>query len=469
MRNFLALAGAESVAKLLTFAALAYVARRAGPAGFGIVEFAGAAMLCAGLLVDQGLSAYGARELARDPARTGALAAEIVGARCLLAVAAFACVAALALWLRRPPPATLVLLLYGLSLFAMPFLLQWVFQGHDRMGVVAVSQMIRQAVFAAGVFAGLGGGSRLWAVPAAECAGAASAAAYTILTFRRGFGTALRPSLRFSAGLFREGLPIGLSQMFWVVRMFGATVIVGLLATPSDVGFFGGAQRILVALHTFVWLYFFNLLPALARSWQEGSGAFRAAIDPSIQLVTWAAAAVAVTWVAAAPAVMPLVYGAPFAAAGATLQWLAGVCAIAAVSGHYRFGLIAAGHQTTEMVTAALGAATALCAVPFGYRLGGPAGAAAGLVVAELAVWLSAWAYGTRLLGLTGHVPRLAGPAALTVGGVLLVRSSSSPVLGGLIALLAIATALAATRRRWIPAVASLARGAVRAPTQPAP
>ena len=46
LKNFLSLAGAEMAAKGLTFAAFAYLARVAGPDGFGYIEFAGAAVLC---------------------------------------------------------------------------------------------------------------------------------------------------------------------------------------------------------------------------------------------------------------------------------------------------------------------------------------------------------------------------------------------------------------------------------------
>ena len=54
--------------------------------------------------------------------------------------------------------------------------------------------------------------------------------------------------------------------------MFGSTLIIGLVATAEDTGYFAGAMRILIALHTFVWLYYFNLLPSLSRSWAAGHG-----------------------------------------------------------------------------------------------------------------------------------------------------------------------------------------------------
>ena len=448
LKNLASLTGAEIVSKLLTFAAFAHVARVAGPDAFGMVEFAGAVLLCASLIVDQGFSPYGAREIAKSPQRTAVLAAEIVGVRCVLALAAYGGIVAFAWGLERSSVLTRLILLYGLSLFAMPFLLQWVFQGHDRMQVVAAAQVIRQGVFAIVVLAGVRQAGQIWLVAVAEVAGTTSAAAYSLWMYARHFGKGLRPRLAISRQLCRESVPIGLSQMLWVVRMVGATLIVGLVATADDLGLFAGAQRILVAAHAFVWLYFFNLLPALARAWQDGRAAFAHLLAESMHGITWLAAASGVVWIVLAPTVMSGVYGSAFAAAGPTLACLAGVCVAAAISGPYRFGLIAAGYQTTEMVTAAVGAFIAVAGIPLGYRLSGPQGAAMALCAAELAVWLSAWWCARQLLGASDHASLLVRPALAAL--VALIVATSSPTAATLRAAVAgacvVAIALALDR-----------------------
>jgi PST family polysaccharide transporter len=421
IKNLASLAGGEAASKLLTFAAYAYVARVAGPDGFGFVEFAGAVLLCAGLIVDQGFSPYGAREIARAPERTRALVAQIVGTRCLLAVGAYAAVIGLAVLLDRPAIVTQLLVIYGASLLFMPFLLQWVFQGHDQMQTVAVAQVIRQTVFAAVVFACVRDAAHVWFVAVAEVAGAGSAAAYCLWMYRRRFGAGIRARLVISKPLLRDGATIGLSQMFWTVRMFGATLIVGLVASPQDLGFFAAALRILIALHAFVWLYFFNLMPSLSRAWQRGDGTFAAVVNRSFHAVAWIGAAGGLGWITIAPALMMTVYGTAFAPAGTALQWLAGVCVVAALSGHYRFGLIAARHQTVEMLCSALGAVMAAVLIPVGYWKAGPSGAAAALFTTEVAVWCSAWWCGRQWLGLRDHARLLIRPmlVAVLVSGLL--------------------------------------------------
>ncbi len=85
LKNFASLFGAEAFCKVVTFAAFAYLAHLNGPAGYGYIEWAGTVLMGASLLVDQGFSSYGAREIAKYPSETSRLVAEVVTARFLLA------------------------------------------------------------------------------------------------------------------------------------------------------------------------------------------------------------------------------------------------------------------------------------------------------------------------------------------------------------------------------------------------
>lgn len=441
--NFLSLAGAEGLSKLITFVAFAYIARLAGAAGLGYVEFAGAVMLCAVLVVDQGLGSFGAREIARHPASTEALVGEIVFVRLVLAGLAFAGIAVFAWWLDRGPMQTQLLLIYGASLLGMPLVLQWVFQGHERMHTAAAMQVIRQGAFAAVVFLTLHDAARLWLVAVAEVAAVAAAAVFGVHRYRHLVGRAIRIRATISWSHLREGMTIGLSQVLWSVKMFGATLFVGLLGTPDDTGYFGGCMRILVAMHAFIWLYYFNLLPSMARSWQGGGDGFGRLIGESMRYVGWLAFGGGLLWVLLAPTIVRVAYGEAFVPAGPVLQWMGGVCALAALSGHFRFGLIAAGRQTAEMITAAVGAVVALTLIPIGYSRWGAGGAAMALVAAETAVWLSSWAWARRLLGLTGHLTSLLRPV-VAIGAISALIIAVDPGLTGSVATAVVVTTVSA-------------------------
>lgn len=392
-KNFLSLTGAEAFSKLITFAAFAYLARICDPANFGYIEWSAAVLMCASLIVDQGFSAYGAREIAKDPAQTPALVAEIIATRLFLAVVGYIAVVLVALLVVREPVVFTLLLIYGLSLFALPFLLQWVFQGHDRMNMVALTQVIRQSVFVTVVLTFVHSVNDLRFVGLAEVAGVTSAAAISVWIYKRYLGGKLNLRPILSGKLFREGVPIGISQMFWVIRMFGATLILGLVATAEDTGYFAAAMRILIALHTFIWLYYFNMLPSMSRAWMNGRGQLAELIGKSLRIVIPVSIAAGIAWALLAPLVMTSVYGPKFLSGVVALQWMAGVWVVAAINGHYRYGLVAAGLQNKEMLSSVFGAVTVIIFIPLGYLQAGVAGAAAALCLAEIVVLISSWLF----------------------------------------------------------------------------
>jgi O-antigen/teichoic acid export membrane protein len=103
--NYALLSGGELVSKVLAAAAFAYLARVLGPQGYGQLEFTLAIVVLFTLLLDSGLSPFGARELARDERAASRLLPTILLLRGALSVVACAAVALLAVLLDRPEPA----------------------------------------------------------------------------------------------------------------------------------------------------------------------------------------------------------------------------------------------------------------------------------------------------------------------------------------------------------------------------
>ena len=463
LKNFLSLAGAEVISKIVTFAAFAYLARVAGPDVFGYLEFAGATLFCAWLLVEQGFGSYGAREIAKAPERTRDLVWEISLTRLIFAVIAYGAMIAFAFLSDHAAIVTKLLLIYGSSLIVGPFLLQWVFQGHDQMRVVAAAQVIKQTVFAGVVFGFAHDAALIWVAAVAEVAGAASAATYVVFKYKRRFGAG-RLRLKITGRLFREGAVIGLSQMFWVARFFGATIILGVIAPAGDIGYFAGALRILVAIHAFVWLYCFNLLPSLSRLWREDHTGYVELVNRSMRVVSHLAIAMGLAWVALAPQAMTIFYGPAFAPGGEALQWMAGVFVVASLSCHYRYGLIAAGLQNVEAAASVCGAVVAAVAIPVGYTGFGLRGAAIGLLSAETSVWIITWGFGYRMLGLKGHSKLLLRPwIGLIIVSIFLWLTPLIPSMARAVvaaaAMIAMALAFDSEARRLaIPHISSLWR-----------
>lgn len=421
--NLLFLSGAEFTAKLLTFATFTYLARVLGPLNYGYVEFTLAAMVFFTLPVDLGLGVYGAREIAREPGNAPRLLHEIVGLRLMLAVA---CMLALGLFIFAIPKSSEVktlLALYGVSLLGGPFLLQWLFQAHDQMHWVGISQIVRQAGFAACVFLVCRRGSPLRVIGLIECASVAATAVFCGYVSRHRMGLAWPwPNLHVTRlmGHIRESAPIGLAELGWAFMWYFCTVLLGFIFTDQTLGWFGASHRALMALHSFVSLYFYNLLPSISRCAALPRQQLLQLMDRSLRFVAWTGVSAAALLTALAPQLLTLIYGLPFRPAAHSFSILVWMLPVSMLSGHHRYILIAYNHQRTLLRCIALSAAVT---VALGFALVpayGGVGAAWALLIAIVINFLLVYVAVRRLVVEVPVHRQLSAPlTALAVSVIL--------------------------------------------------
>lgn len=367
--NFLFLSCGESAAKLLTFASFSYLARTLGPVNYGFVEFTLAVMVFFTMPADLGLGSYGAREIARNPERASRLLHEITGLRTALTLCSMLGLAIFILLIHKTLELKLLLALYGVSLLGCPFLLQWFFQAHDQMQSVGAASIVRQLGFAGLVFLLCRRGTPLAYIGMIECASVAAVAAFCVYVARTRMGFAWpTPDLHVTRllGHIREAAPIGLTELAWAFMWNFCTVLLGFVFADRTLGWFGASNRALMALHTFVWLYFFNLLPSISRCVARPHAELLELTDSSLRFTCWAGIFVAGILTAGAPEALTLIYGPSFRPAAQSLAILAWMLPVAMISGHHRFALIAYSRQNRLLWCTAL---SAIAAVALGFAL----------------------------------------------------------------------------------------------------
>lgn len=398
--NFFFLSGGELTAKLLTFASFSYLAHILGPQDYGFIEFVLAVMVFFSLPADLGLGSYGAREIARDPASAPQLLRVVTGLRMALALCSMLGLGVFILLLDKSSDLKWLLTLYGFSLLGGPFLLQWFFQAHDRMHWVGIASIVRQAGFAGLVFLVFRKNTPLIYIGVFECVSVAVVATYCVFVVRRmGFGWPW-PDLRFKSlgGPLKEAAPIGLTEVAWAFMWYFCTVLLGLIFSDQTLGWFGAAHRLLMALHTFVWLYFFNLLPSISRCALRPHRHLLDLMDGSIRLIAWAGFFGAALLTALGPDILGLVYGRSFRGASSSFSILVWMLPIAMLSGHHRYVLIAYNQQKTLLYCSV---ASAVAAVLLGIALVpfyGGTGAAWALLIANFANFVLVYRAVQRLI-----------------------------------------------------------------------
>ena len=367
--NLLSLGVGEAASKVLSVFAFTWLGRTVGPENYGRLEFGMASIVFFNLPVDFGLGLYGAREVAKDRSRAAGLAADVSTLRFALALLSYTMLLGYA-WLAGGDRQTRVLIAtLGASIFAAPALLQWLFQGLERMRWVAWLSAARQAVFATLSVLLVTSPTALVAAGIAECAGAFTIAVICVVLAGR-LGIGLR-EFRFDrkrlAGHIKAAAPIGISEFAWALLWYSPLVVLGTMLADRTVGWFGASHRALLALHSFVYLYFFNLLPAMSRT-SNSVLEFSRLLERSIALTAWAGVAVALTGALFASRLLGALYGTEYATGSTILSVLVLVIPVTLLSGHFRFGLIAFGRSRdllhSTLIAAAVSFAAAVLLVP---------------------------------------------------------------------------------------------------------
>jgi O-antigen/teichoic acid export membrane protein len=428
LRDFFALSGGELVAKVAGFIAFAWLARTLSPEVYGRVEVAIQFSMMFSLVVDFGFGPIGARELAADPGRARPLAAAIPTLRLVLATAAYGFVYLASGFFDFDDETRTLVRWTALSLFAGPWVLNWLFQGLGRMLWVAVAQLLRMGVFAVLVLLFVGVDADVSRVAWFEIAAAFAMGGWFIAAQLRTIGgLSLGAPLAELRRLFFEALPVGLSRTLWAVYQYVPTLLVTQLIGGADVAWFAAAHRLATSLGSFVNLYHFNLYPRLVEAIHSGRAEVEALARTSYRLTAWVGVLGGLAGTLLAVPLCQLVFGERFERSGTTFAIAIWSLPISLLGSHARFVLIAGGEQRAELAANAAGAVVVLLGGIVAIGALGLEGGAVALVVGALATWATAHVLASRRVANLPVVaplwrPLLATVVAVSIAGILFDR-----------------------------------------------
>lgn len=462
--NYLLLLSGEALAKLANFFAFTFLGRTLGAARYGSLEFTLAVMVFFTLPVDLGLGVYGAREVAKDRRSAARLLVHVTLLRALLALVSLGLLLVFVWSIRAAPEVKQLLVLYGCSLLGAPLLLQWFFQGQDRMHWVALASLVRYGVFALLVFSLVDAFTPLPRIGLIECAAVAAVALFCVAVAAASRDVRLRGaavSWRSTFGYLREAAPIGLTELTWAFLWYIATVLLGLMLAGESLGWFGASHRALMAVHTFVWLYFFNLLPSISRTVSGPVAELERLLGSSLRLTLWGGVWIALTVTLSAGALLGAAFGRAFSSGGplfATLIWM---IPVALASGHYRYTLIAYNRQALLFRATAAAAAVVVAACLVLIPRLGALGAAAALLAGCTLEFTLVWAYVRREITSVAVGPHLVRPAVSAAGALLASRMLvANPLAAAVAAAVVYLMIMAVWERREIRRAAAALRPA---------
>lgn len=275
-KNVASLASSDFVSRLLLFAAGAYLTRTLTQAAFGRWSLAIAVASLTLSLASFGSEWVGVREIARRPASATRTFRELILLK--LAYCALAVLVLFGASMVLPVAAQTRHLIQALCLLilAQYFLVNWVFQGIERMAVIGVARVANGIVYLVLVLSLVGGDFHVVRLPWLL---GGTALAVTIAMWVRlprpillGRG---RPTLKGVGFLARQSIPLGLSFILVSTMYYVGPVVLGVFHTEVQVGLYGAAFRAVWVVVGLSAAYHEALFPVISRLVQDRPAAER--------------------------------------------------------------------------------------------------------------------------------------------------------------------------------------------------
>jgi O-antigen/teichoic acid export membrane protein len=284
--NFVALSAAEVACRAISVAVTLSLTKSLTRDGYGRIEFAFNIVFWLVLLVRDGFEVFAAREIARHPRLIRPLVNHVLAVKGLLAVGLLAGLIGIGGLTLSEPTQRTILSLYGLLLLTTAMGIDFVYRGLERMGLVAISLIIRTAVYAVGVWIWVTGITQIVWVPAWLVMGEAFGIGLVWACYTWEFGLP-RPVLggRFLRVFLNRGRPVYLIQVAQAVIGSVDLLVVGLMSQWDDVGLYGAPHRMVTAVLTFGLIVQQVVFPTLARSWRGTAAAGRQALDAWVRVL----------------------------------------------------------------------------------------------------------------------------------------------------------------------------------------
>ena len=338
-RSFLNLAAGEAVARLLAFAAMLIVARRLGPASYGVIGVASGIMLYLNQVADGGIELSGVPAVARQRDDLSALVSSTLTIRFIVALALTAIVAVVGVAL-FPQPDGSILAIYALGLVFIALGVRWVFVGLQRTSWVAWARIGGELTAFAIVLIAVRDSGDAALVPIAALIGAAVAAVVMIAGLRAlGIVPVPRLERETSRPLFERAPHLVGFTLLGLVLFNADLIYLRFVSGQAAAGYYAAAYTLIAFAANLSVTWAHSVMPTMAR--YEKLDTERNAVYETSMLLAYAVALpAAVGGILCASPLIELVFGIDYAPSAPALAWLLPAVPIAAVREIAVVGLI---------------------------------------------------------------------------------------------------------------------------------
>lgn len=265
--NLFSLSAGEAISKALMFFIFIYLARVLGPENFGkfgfVISFIGVFYMTTQL----GLDTFGAREIAKNQSKAGHYLNSILSIKTILGVINFAVLVMIVFFLPKDLDVKYMLLIYGLSIFSNAFLIEFYFQGKEKMEYLGIGKILRALTFVILALIFVKEPTHILIAPLVYVVGHFAA---NVFLFFIGFR---EQKFRFNISPFKKYLKVsvimGLGFFFSSINFQIDRIILGFFDTFTNLGFYEAAVKVIYLFFISEAILWSAFLPIITKSYSE--------------------------------------------------------------------------------------------------------------------------------------------------------------------------------------------------------
>lgn len=392
--GYIVLAGADIAGKALGFAATLTVVRLFGPEDFGAISFAQAVMSYALMLAACGLDVYATRHVAGAPESLGHMISTVVVVRAVAATIVYTLLLVLTLTVPALRSQSLLLLLFGLTVFTNAFLVAWAPEALQKAPVLAAANLATQGLYLAILVFALWLIRELWVVPAAQIVAEVVVLVGLLKWAAQKAGGFVGPLPRRQwPALLAQSAPMAWAKVMRTVALGSDLLLLGFFVPMSDVGLYAAAFKIFLLGVSLTAMHSVLLMPRLVQKAAESRHAMRRELAASLRRLTLIGAPALLLLFAFSTLALRFLFGETFETAASPLRILVGALAANVLASSFRSALVAQRRQRADSMMVTIASAMHVGAKLVLIPWFGMAGAAIGTLVGETSLLaLTAWA-----------------------------------------------------------------------------
>ena len=335
------LGSADIISRLLGFCAVTYLARILGASNIGVFAVGMSILAYASILINMGLPILGVRSVATKKDTIPNLLKRICFARFFLSIVAFIIGIGMLIILVEEYNIKKIAIIYLISMFPSALLLEWLFQGLNKMKLLSIGRIIGISAYLFIIIGKVSNSEDIYWVPFAWCFGCLIQAIYLWFNYKKlqiPNDAKKQPLQLFK--LIKQGLPLGISELISQSIIQFPFIYLGFFDTTKNVGLYSVAFRVVVLLLIIDRVFYNIFFPAVSRSFKDSKKHLKEGVIWTIKIVTTGSLYVAIFAIIAGKDLFNVIFGPEFRDSVLIFQILLGYFVLTIINSIFTFTLI---------------------------------------------------------------------------------------------------------------------------------